>query len=55
VSKPGAGTLLDSLRQTATTMTVSTGGYLALELRATDAREGINYDHADWAAARFVC
>ncbi len=41
--------------QAATTMTVSTGGYLALDLRATDARESINYDHPDWAAARFVC
>jgi alpha-galactosidase len=41
--------------QAATVVTVSTGGVLALELRVTDARDGINYDHADWAAAVLTC
>ena len=41
--------------QGATTVNVSTGGVLALELRVTDGRDGINYDHADWAAATLTC
>lgn len=41
--------------QAPTRLTVSTGGYLTLELRATDARDGIAYDHADWGAPTLVC
>ncbi len=41
--------------QAPTRITVSTGGYLTLELRATDARNGIAYDHADWGAPTLVC
>ncbi|GAA1537348.1 NPCBM/NEW2 domain-containing protein [Dactylosporangium maewongense] len=41
--------------QAPTRLTVSTGGYLTLELRATDARNGISYDHADWGAPTLVC
>jgi len=41
--------------QAATRVTVSTGGVAALELRVTDARDGINYDHADWASAVLTC
>ncbi len=39
----------------ATRMSVSTGGYSTLELRVTDNRDGINYDHADWGAATLTC
>jgi alpha-galactosidase len=42
--------------QAPTRLTVSTGGYLNLELRVTDARtNGIQYDHADWGAPTLVC
>jgi len=42
--------------QAPTRLTVSTAGYLNLELRVTDARtNGIQYDHADWAAPTLVC
>ncbi|WP_238006080.1 NPCBM/NEW2 domain-containing protein [Dactylosporangium sp. AC04546] len=42
--------------QAPTRLTVSTGGYLTLELRVTDARtNGIQYDHADWGAPTLVC
>ena len=40
--------------QAPTRLTVSTGGYLTLELRATDGRNGIAYDHADWGAPTLV-
>ena len=32
-----------------------TAGYLTLELRVTDARTGIDYDHADWGAPTLTC
>ncbi len=41
--------------QAATTLAVPTAGVKTLELRVTDARDGINYDHADWADAQVVC
>ncbi|MDG6102283.1 NPCBM/NEW2 domain-containing protein [Dactylosporangium aurantiacum] len=41
--------------QAPTRLTVSTGGYLTLELRVTDARDGVNYDHADWGSPTLVC
>ncbi|GAA2326986.1 NPCBM/NEW2 domain-containing protein [Dactylosporangium salmoneum] len=42
--------------QAPTRMTVSTGGYLTLELRVTDARtNGNTYDHADWGAPTLTC
>jgi alpha-galactosidase len=41
--------------QAPTRLTVSTGGYLSLELRVTDARNGIGHDHADWGAPTLVC
>jgi alpha-galactosidase len=41
--------------QAPTGVTVSTAGYLDLELRVTDARNGINYDHADWGSPTLVC
>jgi alpha-galactosidase len=37
------------------TLTVSTTGYSTLELRVTDGRNGISYDHADWGAATLTC
>jgi alpha-galactosidase len=37
------------------TLTVPTTGHAALELRVTDARNGISYDHADWGGAAFTC
>ncbi|SDH86323.1 alpha-galactosidase [Actinokineospora alba] len=36
-------------------LSVPTKGFHTLELRATDARDGKNYDHADWADARVTC
>jgi alpha-galactosidase len=36
-------------------LTVSTGGYTTLELPVTDARNGINSDHADWGGATLTC
>jgi alpha-galactosidase len=36
-------------------LSASVGGVLALELRVTDARNGIAYDHADWGAPTLVC
>ncbi len=41
--------------QAPTRLSVSTVGYLTLELRVTDARNGINYDHADWGSPTLVC
>jgi alpha-galactosidase len=41
--------------QAPTRLAVSTAGYLTLELRVTDARDGINYDHADWGDATITC
>ncbi|MGH3714863.1 MAG: NPCBM/NEW2 domain-containing protein [Micromonosporaceae bacterium] len=41
--------------QAATALAVPTAGVKALELRVTAARDGINYDHADWADAQLVC
>ena len=41
--------------QAPTRLTVSTGGYLTLELRVTDGRNGVGSDHADWGAATLVC
>jgi len=41
--------------QAPTALAVSTGGYLTLELRVTDARDGIDYDHADWGGPTLVC
>ncbi|MET7420936.1 NPCBM/NEW2 domain-containing protein [Dactylosporangium sp. NPDC005555] len=41
--------------QAPTRLTVSTGGYLTLELRVTDARNGDAYDHADWGSPTLVC
>jgi alpha-galactosidase len=41
--------------QAATGLGVPTAGVKALELRVTDARDGVNYDHADWADAQVVC
>ncbi|MFI5911512.1 NPCBM/NEW2 domain-containing protein [Dactylosporangium sp. NPDC051541] len=41
--------------QAPTRISVSTGGYLNLELRVTDARNGINSDHADWGSPTLVC
>ncbi|WP_433609676.1 NPCBM/NEW2 domain-containing protein [Dactylosporangium sp. CA-139114] len=42
--------------QAPTRLTVSTGGYLNLELRVTDARtNGITSDHADWGSPTLVC
>jgi alpha-galactosidase len=41
--------------QAPTRLTVSTAGYLTLELRVTDTRDGINYDHADWGDATLTC
>ncbi|WP_432977887.1 NPCBM/NEW2 domain-containing protein [Dactylosporangium sp. CA-233914] len=42
--------------QAPTRLTVSTGGYLTLELRVTDARtNGITSDHADWGSPTLVC
>ncbi|MGI5236937.1 NPCBM/NEW2 domain-containing protein [Dactylosporangium sp. CA-139066] len=42
--------------QAPTRLTVSTAGYLDLELRVTDGRtNGIQYDHADWGAPTLVC
>jgi alpha-galactosidase len=36
-------------------LSASVGGVLALELRVTDARNTINYDHASWGAPTLVC
>ncbi|MEU7866312.1 NPCBM/NEW2 domain-containing protein [Dactylosporangium sp. NPDC049140] len=42
--------------QAPTRLTVSTGGYLSLELRVTDARtNGITSDHADWGSPTLAC
>ncbi|GIJ56283.1 NPCBM/NEW2 domain-containing protein [Virgisporangium aurantiacum] len=41
--------------QAPTRLTVGTAGYLTLELRVTDARTGIDYDHADWGAPTLTC
>ncbi|NGY64375.1 hypothetical protein G7043_36230 [Lentzea sp. NEAU-D13] len=56
----GDGTLLaDSGVKTASqgpsTLTVPTTGHATLELRVTDARNGISYDHADWGAPTLTC
>jgi alpha-galactosidase len=41
--------------QAPTGLTASTAGYLTLELRVTDTRDGINYDHADWGNPTLTC
>ncbi|ROR46416.1 NPCBM/NEW2 domain-containing protein [Kitasatospora cineracea] len=41
--------------QAATHLSASTTGVKELELRVTDARDGIDYDHADWADAQLAC
>ncbi|WP_433209446.1 NPCBM/NEW2 domain-containing protein [Dactylosporangium sp. CS-047395] len=41
--------------QAPTRLSVSTGGYLTLELRVTDARDGNASDHGDWGSATLVC
>jgi len=41
--------------QAPTTLAVSTGGYLTMELRVTNARNDNNYDHADWGNPTLVC
>ncbi|GAA0799157.1 glycoside hydrolase family 97 catalytic domain-containing protein [Spirilliplanes yamanashiensis] len=41
----------DALRS----ITADTTGVNVLTLRATDAGDGINFDHADWAEARLTC
>jgi len=41
--------------QAPTRLSVSTVGYTTLELRVTDARNTINYDHADWGSPTLVC
>lgn len=41
--------------QAATTLSVGLAGITSLELRVTNARDGISYDHADWADARLTC
>jgi alpha-galactosidase len=48
-------TVVKSGAQAPTRLAVSTAGYLTLELRVTDARNGINYDHADWGSPTLVC
>ncbi|RVX45971.1 alpha-galactosidase [Nonomuraea polychroma] len=48
-------TAVKSGGQAPTRLAVSTGGYLALELRVTNARNDTNYDHADWGDATLVC
>jgi alpha-galactosidase len=37
------------------TLSVTTTGYSTLELRVTDGRNGISYDHADWGDAVVTC
>jgi alpha-galactosidase len=44
-----------SAGQAATVLAVPTVGVRALELRVTDGRDNINYDHADWGDAQVVC
>ncbi|MEV5703738.1 NPCBM/NEW2 domain-containing protein [Actinoallomurus sp. NPDC052274] len=39
----------------ATRLVVPTGGARTLELRVTDARDGVDYDHADWGGAQITC
>ncbi|GAB3973153.1 hypothetical protein GCM10029978_051840 [Actinoallomurus acanthiterrae] len=39
----------------ATGLTAPVGGTRTLELRVTDARDGIDYDHADWGNASITC
>ena len=56
----GDGTLLaDSGVKTASqgpsTLTVPATGLATLELRVTDARNGISYDHADWGGPTLTC
>jgi alpha-galactosidase len=41
--------------QPATVMGVPTAGVNAMELRVTDGRNGIDYDHADWAEPQVSC
>ncbi|WP_279583084.1 NPCBM/NEW2 domain-containing protein, partial [Fodinicola feengrottensis] len=41
--------------QPATALTVPIAGVQALELRVTDARNGIDYDHSDWAEPQVTC
>ncbi|MQA26784.1 MAG: alpha-galactosidase [Micromonosporaceae bacterium] len=41
--------------QQADPLDVSTSGVTALELRVTNARDGDDYDHADWADAKIQC
>ncbi len=41
--------------QPAVALATGLAGATTLELRVTDARDGINYDHADWADARITC
>ena len=48
-------TVVKSGGQAPTRLAVSTAGYLTLELRVTDARNGINFDHADWGSPTLVC
>jgi alpha-galactosidase len=38
-----------------TTLSASVSGVADLELRVTDNRDGINYDHADWGGATVTC
>ena len=48
-------TVVKSGGQAPTTLAVSTGGYLSMELRVTNARNDNNYDHADWGSPTLVC
>jgi alpha-galactosidase len=50
-----AYTNVKSGNQAPTRISASTGGYLTLELRVTDARNGITSDHADWGSPTLVC
>ncbi|MGW7525913.1 NPCBM/NEW2 domain-containing protein [Streptomyces sp. NPDC054783] len=59
-ARPGDGRLLNysDVQQggrAASTLIASTNGVNELELRATDARDYMRYDHADWANAKVTC
>jgi alpha-galactosidase len=41
--------------QGSTALNVAIGGYRTLELRVTDGRDTVDYDHADWGEARITC
>ncbi len=55
----GDGRYLASARTTggraAVPIAVDVAGFRTLELRATDGRDGKDYDHADWADAQVTC